>query len=113
MAKSLHRTATAATARLMVQLQRRDPWPTLLARALGTEESVLIRLSALMCQERLPLDLERMFLDTTYACQRLALAHTSTHEPLRGMAMGLFDAVQRLASRRDAWVRATRLSTPR
>jgi hypothetical protein len=111
MAKSLHRTASAATARLIAKLKRRDPWPAMLATALETDESVLDELARLMRREHLSLDIGRMFLDTTYACQRLSAAHAGTNEALRQLALRLFEAVQRLVRRREDWAGSRRMQS--
>jgi hypothetical protein len=46
------------------------------------------------------LDVGRLFMDSRYAFERFALAHTSPHEPLRHLALTLFEGYQRLESRR-------------
>ncbi|MFY7941456.1 MAG: hypothetical protein ACOVOX_11165, partial [Burkholderiaceae bacterium] len=47
-----------------------------------------------------PVDIGRLFMDSRYAFGRFALAHTSTDEPLRHLALVLFEGYQRLDSRR-------------
>jgi hypothetical protein len=51
-----------------------------------------------MAREGFEVDLARMCVDTAYACERLALAHTSSDERLRRAALTLFAAYDRNTS---------------
>lgn len=51
-----------------------------------------------MEREGFVVDLARMCVDTAYACERLALAHTSSNERLRQAALTLFAAYDRNAA---------------
>jgi hypothetical protein len=62
--------------------------PTELGYASGL--ALLSRFSQLMTQDGLTVDSRRMQSDSTYAFERLALAHTSNYESLRRCAMQVF-----------------------
>jgi hypothetical protein len=51
-----------------------------------------------MEREGFEVDLARMCIDTAYACECLALAHTSSDEQLREAALTLFAAYDRNAA---------------
>ena len=53
-----------------------------------------------MAAQREPFDAGRFFLDTTYAYQRLAAAHSSNDAALQSLALLLFDRYQTLDQRR-------------
>ncbi len=57
--------------------------------------SALARFRRLMNYEGWDVDLPRMCIDTDYAYQCLALAHTSSDEQLRRAALSLFEAYDR------------------
>jgi len=50
---------------------------------------------ALMSVEGLPVQLSRMLYDRLYAFERIAEAHATANEPLRRMALQLFQDYQR------------------
>lgn len=52
----------------------------------------LERFRALMAQEGWPVSLHRMCLDRLYARECIAQAHTSAADPLRAIAVDLFEA---------------------
>lgn len=75
-------------------------WIGQLAQSLAAQCEQLQTFARLMQANEWPLDVGRLFMDSRYAYERFALAHTSTHEPLRQLALVLFEGYQRLESRR-------------
>jgi hypothetical protein len=65
------------------------------AAVLPLPVSSLARFQRLMAYEGWAVDVSRMCIDTAYAHDCLATAHTSSHEPLRQAALQLFDAYGR------------------
>lgn len=63
----------------------------------------LLRFKSLMALERQPVQVARMCYDRRYAYERMAVAHASAHDPLRRLALELFQAYHR----RDVAARAT------
>lgn len=81
---------------LPAEFTAEELWPGLGARnpaAAGTlDRAALQRFRALMAQERWPVQLARMCYDRLYAYERIAQAHASANEELRGTALQLFQA---------------------
>ena len=50
----------------------------------------LLHFKSLMAQERQPVQVARMCFDRDYAYERIATAHASAHDPLRRLALELF-----------------------
>jgi hypothetical protein len=75
-------------------------WLSQLAQSLGAQGEHLQAFASLMQANQWPVDIGRLFMDSRYAFGRFALAHTSTDEPLRLLALVLFDGYQRLENRR-------------
>ena len=75
-------------------------WVCQLAQSLGAQGEQLQAFASLMQANQWPVDIGRLFLDSRYAYGRFALAHTSTDEPLRQLALVLFEGYQRLEHRR-------------
>jgi hypothetical protein len=75
-------------------------WMSQLAQSLGAQGEQLQAFASLMQANQWPVDIGRLFMDSRYAYGRLALAHTSTDEPLRHLALVLFEGYQRLENRR-------------
>ncbi len=65
------------------------------AAVLPLPVSALSRFQRLMAYEGWAVDVGRMCIDTAYAHDCLATAHTSCHEPLRQSALQLFEAYGR------------------
>lgn len=80
--------------------EREQLWMSQLAQSLGADSQQLQAFANLMHANQWPLDVGRLFLDSRYAFQRFALAHTSTDEVLRQLALALFEGYQRLENRR-------------
>jgi hypothetical protein len=75
-------------------------WMSQLAQSLGANSEQLRTFACLMQANQWPVDIGRLFMDSRYAFGRFALAHTSTDEPLRHLALILFEGYQRLENRR-------------
>ena len=75
-------------------------WMSQLAQSLGANNKQLWDFASLMRANQWPVDIGRLFMDSRYAFGRFALAHTSTDEPLRHLALVLFEGYQRLDNRR-------------
>jgi len=58
----------------------------------------LLRLKSLMAGEGLPCDLARLCDDRHYAYERIAAAHATANEPLRRLALELFQIYHRRAA---------------
>ena len=55
----------------------------------------LLRFRSLMALDGHPVQVARMCFDRAYAYERIALAHTSAHDPLRRVALELFQTFHR------------------
>ncbi|XVJ69367.1 MAG: hypothetical protein HEQ39_06725 [Rhizobacter sp.] len=75
-------------------------WISQLAHSLGINKLDVQRFAGLMQAKQWPVDIGRLFMDSRYAFGRFALAHTSTDELPRHLALVLFEAYQRLENRR-------------
>lgn len=75
----------------------RHPAPEVPARVLALPVSEMARFRRLMHYEGWEVDLPRMCVDTAYAYECLATAHTSSDERLRRAALRLFDTYDRNA----------------
>jgi hypothetical protein len=71
-----------------------------LAQSLGAADEQLRDFANLMEVHDWPVDIGRLFMDSRYAFERFALAHTSTDEALRHLALMMFEGYQRLENRR-------------
>jgi hypothetical protein len=74
-----------------------DLWPGIAGRlpkapAEGLKMATLLEFKQLMAHEGWPLQLARMCYDRLYAYERIAQAHASAHDPLRRIALQLFQA---------------------
>lgn len=58
--------------------------------ATDLDMGALLRFKSLMAQERQPVQVARMCFDRDYAYERIATAHASAHDPLRRLALELF-----------------------
>ena len=58
--------------------------------ATDLDMGALLRFKSLMAQEHLPVQVARMCFDRDYAYERIATAHASAHDPLRRLALELF-----------------------
>ena len=76
-------------------------WMSHLAQSLGAGRGQLQAFASLMQAHHWPVDIARLFMDSRYAFARFALAHTSTDEPLRHLALELFEGYLRLEDRRQ------------
>jgi hypothetical protein len=65
------------------------------ATVLAMPIMAMARFRRLMHYEGWDVDLPRMCVDTAYAYERLAMAHTSSDERLRRQALALFEAYDR------------------
>jgi hypothetical protein len=95
-----HCLSTSDTPRSANAPEGEQLWVSQLAQSLGTDRLQLLAFASLMHVNQWPVDVSRLFMDSRYAYQRFALAHTSTDEPLRHLALLLFEGYQRLESRR-------------
>lgn len=84
-----------STRRVTVRSFRPAPLPEqpLVAQAVSMAE--LVRFKALMDADGEPVHLARMCYDRAYAFERIALAHAGVNDPLRRLALSLFQAYQR------------------
>lgn len=78
-----------------------DAWPRVLDRpALPSgahlDVPTLLRFKQLMATDGWPVQLARMCYDRLYAYERIAQAHASAQDPLRRVALELFQAYHRL-----------------
>lgn len=97
-------TPTTATAANHAAAQQR-PAPALMTDAerravlpkpiIGMDVERLVQLKALMAAEGEVVHLARMLSDRLYAYERIACAHSSAQEPLRTLALGLFQTCRR------------------
>jgi len=79
-------------------------WLAQAASSLAIESHALERLATLAGRQGIAIDMARFALDLGYAYRRLALAHGCVDGELRGLAVALFDACQRLELRRHRLV---------
>jgi hypothetical protein len=77
-----------------------DPWSWLLAASLKIDLWRLARFNELMGQQRLPLQLGKMFRDPAYAFERLSMAHGSGQDELKALALEMFEQYLQLERRR-------------
>jgi hypothetical protein len=96
-----HRPLIQEAATALVVEETEQLWMSQLAQSLGTQSEQLHAFAHLMQAHHWPVDIGRLFMDSRYAFARFALAHTSTDEPLRHLALLLFEGYQRLESRRN------------
>jgi hypothetical protein len=75
-------------------------WMSQLAQSLDADSEQLRAFASLMHAHQWSVDIGRLFMDSRYAFGRFALAHTSTDECLRHLALVLFEGYQRLENRR-------------
>lgn len=61
----------------------------------GVSLSELVQFKSLMAAEREPVQVARMCYDRHYAFERIASAHACASDPLRRLALSLFQAYQR------------------
>jgi len=82
----------AAMPALMSDAERRAVLPQAIG---GLDIERLQQFKGLMAAEDEPVQIGRMLFDRLYAYERIACAHASAQEPLRRLALGLFQTCRR------------------